>query len=287
MRKIILGLVAAAAIVTPIAATTTVANAATTATTACTPSAATPRIDHSEYQWVAAVAKPKLHLEYKWTSTTKNPSTDLAHVWLRSLDTTKRGLPQVTRTVIDQPAHAAVTCGVTLPTSFVDQTTCQSPIASAVVPVTPGVKTFLKGVRGYDERVAIDHDVTVTSAMAGQFWVGHEANDGYVISNPDTAAWHVDFQFSCAFDVPTVVDGVPQYGASSNGTWKLGSKVTLTSGSEFQTHGGTTCPARSPVTDWCSPRPPGTSCRAACRTASPTSPAPRSTSCTSARATSG
>ena len=38
--------------------------------------------------------------------------------------------------------------------------------------------------------------MTVTKAMAGQFWIGHKAQDGYVIANPDTAQWHIDFQFA-------------------------------------------------------------------------------------------
>ncbi len=65
-----------------------------------------------------------------------------------------------------------------------------------VVPFVKGVDTFLLGVQGYDEKVAITHDVTVTKAMAGQFWIGHKAQAGYVIANPNTAQWHIDFQFA-------------------------------------------------------------------------------------------
>ena len=60
------------------------------------------------------------------------------------------------------------------------------------------------GVQGYDEKVAITQDVTVTKAMAGQFWIGHQAQEGYVIANPNTAQWHIDFQF--ANDGRTAVD---------------------------------------------------------------------------------
>ena len=34
-------------------------------------------------------------------------------------------------------------------------------------------------------------------------------------------------------------NGVVDFGDHHNGTWKVGSKVTLTSGNEFLTHGGT------------------------------------------------
>ncbi len=119
MRKILLGLVATAAIASPLAAATA-ANAAEAGTPAptCTPSDAVKRVDHTEYQWAALVAKGGLHWEYKWTPTTKNPSTDLLHIWVKSLDLTKKALPQITRTVVDVEAKDAKTCSVTLPEHF-------------------------------------------------------------------------------------------------------------------------------------------------------------------------
>ena len=81
-----------------------------------------------------------------------------------------------------------MTCSVTLPEHFAGEGTY-----SVVVPYVRGVDTFLMGVQGYDENVAITQDVTVTKAMAGQFWIGHKAQEGYVIANPDTAQWHIDF----------------------------------------------------------------------------------------------
>ena len=49
---------------------------------------------------------------------------------------------------------------------------------SVVVPFVKGVDTFLMGVQGYDEKVVITQDVTVTKEMAGQFWIGHQAQEG-------------------------------------------------------------------------------------------------------------
>ena len=77
----------------------------------CTPVAAVaakPAVTHKEWQWAALVAKPTLHWEYKWTSSASNPSTDLAHIWVKSLDLSKFGWPQITQTVVDSPAVAAV-----------------------------------------------------------------------------------------------------------------------------------------------------------------------------------
>jgi hypothetical protein len=190
-KKLILAsLVATAAIAAPLVGAPA-ASAATPSGSACTPSAATTAVTHTEYQWAALVSKGGLHWEYKWTATPKNPSTDILHVWVKSVDLTNRGLPQITRTVVDTPATGAVTCSVTLPEHFVGEGTY-----SVVVPYVKGVDTFLMGVQGYDEHVAITHDVTVTKAMAGQFWIGHTAQPGYVIANPTTAQWHIDFQFA-------------------------------------------------------------------------------------------
>ena len=197
MRKILLGLAATAVLATPLVAATA-ANAATSSDATCTPSAAVKQVTHLEYQWAALVAKPTLHWDYKWTASAKNPSTDILHIWVPSLDLTKKGLPQSTRTVVDTPAKDAVTCSVTLPTAFEGEGTYR-----VVVPFTKGVDTFIIGARGYDEHTPITKDSVVTKADADQFWVGHKAQPGYVIANPAVgnndhtlAQWHIDFGFA-------------------------------------------------------------------------------------------
>jgi hypothetical protein len=70
---------------------------------------------------------------------------------------------------------------------------------SVTVPYTPGIDTFLYGVNGHPETEAITRDVTVTGSLDGgpdtapQFWIGYQAQPGYVITNPDAAPWHFDF----------------------------------------------------------------------------------------------
>ena len=212
MKKIILGLVAAATVAAPIALTAGSANADTPSGSTCTPSAATSAVTHTEYQWAALVAKGGLHWEYKWTATPKNPTTDILHVWVKSLDLSKRDLPQIRKTVVDTPAKDATICSVTLPTSFEGEGTY-----TVVVPFTKGVDTFIIGARGYDEHTPITKDSVVTKADADQFWVGHKAQPGYVIANPAVgnndrtlAQWHIDFTFAN----PT--------SATGDVTWKYG-----------------------------------------------------------------
>ncbi len=84
-----------------------------------------------------------------------------------------------------------------------------------------------------------------------------------VLDGLDPAKWHInadgrsatrtvtlDPRLAVSYGVPTVTglgaDGVVNFGASTCGTWKVGSKTALTSGAEFHTHGGT--PARVRVT---------------------------------------
>jgi hypothetical protein len=49
------------------------------------------------------------------------------------------------------------------------------------------------------ETEAITHDVTVTGDLDGafetapQFWIGYQAQPGYVITNPGASPWHFDF----------------------------------------------------------------------------------------------
>src|SRR6478735_4956080 len=113
MRKTFLGLAVIAAIATPLAFASS-ANAAVSSAPDCTPVAAVAAIpaiqqeSHTEWQWAALVAKPTLHWDYKWTTSTKNPSSDLAHIWVKSFPDGHIFKPQITKTVIDVAAKAAV-----------------------------------------------------------------------------------------------------------------------------------------------------------------------------------
>lgn len=144
-------------------------------------------------------------------------------------------------------AYAAVqSCPVTLP-QFDTTNVCQVPLANVTVPYTPHVKTYLYGVTGYDQNVAITGPVNVTRAMAGQFWVSYTTNPGFVAAN--AGQWHIDFGFACDFAAPDVLGvgakATPQYGDFHNGTWKVSSVTTLADGTGFTTHGGT--PLTGPV----------------------------------------
>ncbi len=100
MKKIILGLVAATAVAAPLAARLLGQRGYPVRFDLHAVRDAK-QVTHTEYQWAALVAKPTLHWDYKWTASTKNPSTDILHIWVKSLDLTKKGLPQITRTVVD------------------------------------------------------------------------------------------------------------------------------------------------------------------------------------------
>ena len=67
--------------------------------------------------------------------------------------------------------------------------------ASVTVPFTPHIQTRLYGVPGYPETDPITEAVTVTPAMAGQFWIGYTADTGYIASG--SAPTHIDFNASC------------------------------------------------------------------------------------------
>jgi hypothetical protein len=95
-----------------------------------------------------------------------------------------------------------------------------------VLPVLPAAPTGVQWSAVTDHR-ALNGKVGVTATPA----------PGYAFPNGVTTKAYA--APACLFGVPTVVNGVPVYGASANGVWKVGSKVTLESGSEFQTHGGT------------------------------------------------
>jgi hypothetical protein len=182
MRKTFLGLAVIAAIATPLALAST-AEAAVSSATDCVPVKAAPATTHVEYKYVpAANGKASTY----WSTSDAGATITVANIKYNR-DGNK------TRLIIDVPAVDAVTCSVTLPEHLAGEGTY-----TVVVPYVRGVDTFLYGVQGYDEHVAITQDVTVTKAMAGQFWIGHTAQDGYVIANPDTAQWHIDFQFATA-----------------------------------------------------------------------------------------
>jgi hypothetical protein len=80
---------------------------------------------------------------------------------------------------------------VTLPEFGIDGA---GTVASATVPLTPHVKTFLYGVPGHDESTPISAPVTVTADQAPQFWVGYQVDDGYHAVNTGTS--HIDFNAS-------------------------------------------------------------------------------------------
>jgi hypothetical protein len=89
--------------------------------------------------------------------------------------------------------------------------------------------------------------ITDHRALNGKVGVSATPTAGGTFSNGATSKAYA--AQACLFGAPTVaVDGtgVPQYGASANGTWKVGSKVNLPSGAEATTHGGTN--ATGPVT---------------------------------------
>ena len=85
---------------------------------------------------------------------------------------------------------------------------------------------------GVDWSAVTDH-----RALNGKVGVTATPESGYVFANGATSKAYA--AQACLFGQPNVANGVPVYGAYANGVWKLGSKVTLTSGDEFQTHGGT------------------------------------------------
>ena len=80
--------------------------------------------------------------------------------------------------------------------------------------------------------------VTDHRALNGKVGVTATTQSGYTFANGTTTKAYA--AQACLFGVPTVENGVPNYGAYANGVWKVGSKVTLESGTEFLTHGGTT-----------------------------------------------
>jgi hypothetical protein len=195
MKKFLLGLVAAAAVATPIALTAGPASAAISTDPACVPVKGAAAWTETLYKYVPF--KSVSDGPTQWDTVSASAGTH--KTWTvkgNSVDYVRDGNKTST---VPHAAVEGVTCSVTLPEHFEGEGTY-----SVVVPFVKGVDTFLMGVQGHDEKVAITQDVTVTKEMAGQFWIGHQAQESYVIANPDTAQWHIDFQF--AYDGSTAVN---------------------------------------------------------------------------------
>jgi hypothetical protein len=185
-RHILTGLVATAVLAAPLAAATAAHADTVSSASDCVPVKAVPAWTETLYKY-----SPIKTSEGPTQWDTKDAPAGTPKTWVvkgKNVNYTRDGNKTST---VPHAGVAGVTCSVTLPEHFVGEGTY-----SVVVPFVKGVDTFLMGVRGYDEHVAITQDVTVTRAMAGQFWIGHKAQDGYVIANPDTAQWHIDFAFA-------------------------------------------------------------------------------------------
>ena len=203
MRKVLLGLVASAAIASPLVAATAANAEVVSNDPTCVPVKHVDAYTDTLYKYV-----PFKNLSdgpTQWDTESAPAGTHKNYVVKgKTVDYVRDG--NKTSTV----AHAAVegvTCSVALPEHFEGEGTY-----SVVVPFVKGIDTFLLGVQGYDEKVAITQDVTVTKAMAAQFWIGHKAHDGYVIANPDTAQWHIDFQFAFGGSTAVNAQGVGTVG---------------------------------------------------------------------------
>ena len=205
MRKVLLGLVASAAIATPLVAATAANAEVVSSDSTCVPVKAVAASTETLYKYVPVKinAGPT-----QWD--TVNAPAGTHKSWLvkgTNVDYVRDGNKTST---VAHPAVEGVTCSVTLPEHFEGEGT-----HSVVVPFVKGVDTFLMGVQGYDEKVAITQDVTVTKAMAGQFWIGHQAQAGYVIANPNTAQWHIDFQFGYDGSTDVNAQGVGTVGKAT------------------------------------------------------------------------
>ena len=139
-----------------------------------------------------------------------------------------------TRVVIDSPAVLpvdGVTCAIPLPANPLTGIDCVLP---STVLATPA------GTEKYDFSPVPNH-----IALNGRIGTTVTAKPGYTFIYGSGYLTSKVFAATPANVVslvqPTVSDaGVVDFGASTCGAWKVGSKVTLTSGDEFLTHGGTT-----------------------------------------------
>jgi hypothetical protein len=212
MKNFLLGVLAAAAVATPIALTAGSASAATSTDPACSPVKGTAAWTETLYKYVPF--KNVSDGPTQWDTVPAPAGTHKNYVVKgKTVDYVRDGNKV---NIIQHPAIEGVTCSVTLPEHFEGEGTY-----SVVVPFVKGVDTFLMGVQGHGEKVAITQDVTVTKEMAGQFWIGHQPQEGYAIANPDTAQWHIDFQF--AYDGSTAVNA---QGVGTVGTGTVGDMNT-------------------------------------------------------------
>lgn len=90
-----------------------------------------------------------------------------------------------------KPAPGPV--AVSAPTFGLDTKTC-----SVTVPYTLGIDTVLYGVNGYTETpithdVTVTGSLDGSDGTAPQFWIGYTAQPGYVITDPGASPTHFDF----------------------------------------------------------------------------------------------
>jgi hypothetical protein len=180
MKKIILGVLAAATVAAPHALSAATANADAVSTASdCKPVAA-----HTEYKWVPNVTNAG---PTQWTTDNPPANTQRNFPWKgKDVAYHRDGTKSQ---VID-----SVTCAITQPMPTYSADGC-----SVTMPYVPGIDTRLYGVNGYPETNPITKNVTVTGSLEGsngtapQFWVGYTAKPGYVITNSGAAPTHFDF----------------------------------------------------------------------------------------------
>ena len=216
MRKILLGVVAAAAITAPLALFTTSAEAAPvlTDTADCAPIFPADAQTHPEYKFTRADGKSAHNTEWSRSDVTPQTINGITYV---------RATPAVVNVVEDVPAVVGVTCVVAVPTPTVlaypgvnNDQIYENPSETYVAHVTGSV------TRGWGNGTA---DITyVTEA-------------GYAFADGTTSKTvTVNEKYTTDFKAPTVSDsGVVNFGPYFNGTWKVSSVVFS---NDFQTHDG-------------------------------------------------
>jgi hypothetical protein len=225
MRKFLLGAVATAAIIAPLSLAATSAEAANTQSTApnCTPVAAIPASSHIEYKYVGDG-----HTQWSKVS---NPTLVVGGVTYAAEYYTNGALKgqHKTQTVID-PAVDGVDCVDAGANIVTGPATC----------ATPGTVLGISGANATID--GGDAGLAALSRTPGDHTANFTALPGHLFSNLTNKFvddYTIDDKVALSFVQPTVSDaGVVDFGASTCGTWKVGSKVTLDSGTEFQTHGG-------------------------------------------------
>jgi hypothetical protein len=218
MRKFLLSAVAVAAIASPLALGISAEAAPVLTDTAdCAPIFPADAQTHDEFKFTRADGGSAHKTEWSRSNVTPQVINGINYV---------RATPAVVNVVTDVPAVVGVTCVVAVPTPKVlafpgvnNDQIYENPSETYVAHVTGSV------TRGWGGGTA---DITyVTDA-------------GYAFADGSTSKVVVNEQYVIDFRVPTVsASGIVDFGPFFNGAWKVGSKVTLTSGTEFQTHGGT------------------------------------------------